>query len=78
MDGFPCSILRAAGVSSEDRQDLLVHKSSKITTHYSAPELKNLIDAANRVCPGQRRKIDIMTILRKKLGTYRLCNQLQC
>ncbi|MBI2803267.1 MAG: tyrosine-type recombinase/integrase [Gammaproteobacteria bacterium] len=28
--------LRAAGVSFEDRQDLLRHKSGRITTHYSA------------------------------------------
>ncbi len=31
--------LRAAGVSFEDRQDLLGHKSGKITTHYSKAEL---------------------------------------
>ncbi len=31
--------LRAAGVSFEDRQDLLGHKSGRITTHYSAAEL---------------------------------------
>ena len=42
--------LRAAGVSFEDRQDLLGHKSRRITTHYSAAELSNLIDAANQVC----------------------------
>ena len=30
--------LRAAGVSYEDRQDLLGHKSGRITTHYSAAE----------------------------------------
>ncbi len=42
--------LRAAGVSFEDRQDLLGHKSSRVTTHYSAPELQNLIEAANKVC----------------------------
>jgi integrase len=42
--------LRAAGVSFEDRQDLLGHKSTRITTHYSAAELDNLIDAANKVC----------------------------
>ncbi|MCP4924676.1 MAG: tyrosine-type recombinase/integrase [Gammaproteobacteria bacterium] len=41
--------LRAAGVSFEDRQDLLGHKSGRITTHYSAAEVGNLIDAANRV-----------------------------
>lgn len=42
--------LRAAGVSFEDRQDLLGHKSSRITTHYSAAEITNLIEAANKVC----------------------------
>jgi integrase len=42
--------LRAAGVSFEDRQDLLGHRSGRITTHYSAPELSRLIDAANLVC----------------------------
>lgn len=42
--------LRAAGVSFEDRQDLLGHKSSRITTHYSAAEISNLIAAANKVC----------------------------
>lgn len=42
--------LRSAGVSFEDRQDLLGHKSGRITTHYSAAELQNLIDAANKVC----------------------------
>ena len=35
--------LRAAGVSFEDRQDLLGHKSRRITTHYSEAELANLI-----------------------------------
>src|SRR5262245_24267181 len=42
--------LRAAGVSFEDRQDLLGHRSGRITTHYSAVELSPLIEAANRVC----------------------------
>ena len=42
--------LRAAGVSFEDRQDLLGHKSGRITTHYSAAEIGNLIKAANKVC----------------------------
>jgi integrase len=32
--------LRAAGVTFEDRQDLLGHRSGRITTHYSAAELK--------------------------------------
>ena len=42
--------LRAAGVSLEDRQDLLGHRSGKITTHYSAAELSRLIEYANSVC----------------------------
>lgn len=42
--------LRAAEVSFEDRQDLLGHKSGRITTHYSAAELANLIRAANKAC----------------------------
>jgi len=40
--------LRAAGVSLEDRQDLLGHKRQEITTHYSAAEVGHLIQAANR------------------------------
>ena len=42
--------LRSAGVSFEDRQDLLGHKSGRITTHYSVAELKNLYEAACKVC----------------------------
>lgn len=45
--------LRAAGVGFEDRQDLLGHRSGRITTHYSAAELQNLIDAANKACDGR-------------------------
>ncbi len=41
--------LRAAGVGFEDRQDLLGHRSGRITTHYSAAELSRLIEAAERV-----------------------------
>lgn len=58
--------LRAAGVSFEDRQDLLGHKSGRITTHYSAPELKNLIAAANTVCQEEGHKIDTMVVLKRK------------
>ncbi|WP_040615134.1 tyrosine-type recombinase/integrase [Rickettsiella grylli] len=41
--------LRAANVSYEDRQDLLGHKSQRMTTHYSNAELANLISAANSI-----------------------------
>ena len=47
--------LRAAGVSFEDRQYLLGHKSGKITTHYSAAELANLIAAADSICGSESR-----------------------
>ncbi|MFM2322963.1 MAG: hypothetical protein RLZZ225_1116 [Pseudomonadota bacterium] len=42
--------LRAANVSFEDRQDLLGHKSQRVTTHYSSAEIGNLILAANAIC----------------------------
>jgi integrase len=55
--------LRAEDVSFEDRQDLLGHKSGRITTHYSAAELHNLIghntpinrpDIRKQSCPCHR------------------------
>jgi integrase len=58
--------LRAAGVSFEDRQDLLGHRSGRITTHYSAAELANLIDAANKVCEAGARKMPTLVILKKQ------------
>jgi integrase len=42
--------LRGVSVSFVDRQDLLAHKSGRITTHFSAAELQDLTEAANRVC----------------------------
>jgi integrase len=41
--------LRAAGVSFEDRQDLLGHRSGRITTHYSTAELQNLYELDSAV-----------------------------
>jgi integrase len=57
--------LRAAGVSFEDRQDLLGHKSGRITTHYSAAELESLIVAADRVCEEKSHKSPTTTGLRR-------------
>jgi len=54
--------LRAAGVSLEDRQDLLGHRSGKITTHYSAVELAKLIEAANRVCDRDERQPELVVL----------------
>ena len=58
--------LRAAGVSLEDRQDLLGHKTGKITTHYSAAELETLIEAANKVCEVGTRKSPALVMLKQK------------
>jgi integrase len=41
--------LRAAGVPEETRKVLLGHKNGDITTHYSAAELAELIEAVNRI-----------------------------
>lgn len=60
--------LRAAGVSFEDRQDLLGHRSGRITTHYSAAELENLLEAANRVCgEGSRRRPELVLPKKERL-----------
>ncbi len=67
--------LRSAGVSFEDRQDLLGHKSGRITTHYSAPELMSLIEASERVCAQKRHKSDTMVMLRKKIPLRLVSNR---
>lgn len=42
--------LRAAGVSLEDRQDLLGHHAGHITTHYSKAEIARLIECVELLC----------------------------
>ena len=59
--------LRAAGVSFEDRQDLLGHRSGRITTHYSAAELGRLIEAAERVAGDNGQRPDLV-VLRGNVG----------
>jgi integrase len=61
--------LRATGVSFEDRQDLLGHKSGRITTHYSTAELLNLWEASNKVCESQTRPS--LTLLRSNASLSR-------
>ncbi len=56
--------LRAAGVSLETRKVLLGHRNGDITTHYSAPELQELLDAANKVCRKKSGKISALTLIR--------------
>ncbi len=58
--------LRAAGVPHETRKGLLGHRTGDITTHYSAAELEELIEAANRVCEDKSGKIPALVILKRK------------
>jgi integrase len=57
--------LRALGVSFEDRQDLLGHRSSRMTTHYSAPELSRLLKSANQVCERKGNKPQLVMLRRR-------------
>lgn len=59
--------LRAAGVTEEDRKALLGHKNGSITSHYSAAELDQLIDAANKVSATDSRA-PALTILKRRQG----------
>jgi integrase len=56
--------LRAAGVSLETRKVLLGHRNGDITSHYSAPELVELIEAANKVCAVKSGKSPALVLLR--------------
>jgi integrase len=58
--------LRAAGVPLETRKVLLGHRNGDITSHYSAPEIEELLTAANRVCARRSRKTPALTILKRK------------
>jgi integrase len=60
--------LRAAGVALETRRVLLGHKNGDITTHYSAPEIGELIEAAERVSQDGSRKTPALTIIRVREG----------
>jgi integrase len=59
--------LRSAGVPLETRKVLLGHRNGDITTHYSAPELEELIEAANRVCEGQFDKSPTLVVLKQRM-----------
>ncbi|HEY7085199.1 MAG TPA: site-specific integrase [Hyphomicrobiaceae bacterium] len=54
--------LRAAGVSFEDRQDLLGHRSGRITTHYSAADLLRLIVASESVCERDGKRPELVVL----------------
>lgn len=56
--------LRAAGVPLETRKVLLGHTVSDITTHYSAPEIKELLDAVNKLNSDESGKSPALTLLK--------------
>jgi integrase len=68
--------LRAAGVPLEPRKVLLGHRNGDIATHYSAPELEELIEAAERVYCQNFGKTSARMLLKRKtvvaMGNKRL------
>lgn len=50
--------LRAAGVSLEDRRDLLGPRSPDVTTHYTAQVVSRLVAATNRILERVPRNLD--------------------
>ena len=60
--------LRAAGVALETRKVLLGHKNGDITSHYSAPEIEELLEGVNRVCRNKSGKSPAMTLLKRKIA----------
>jgi len=58
--------LRVVGVPLETRKVLLGHRNGDITTHYSAPELEELLEATNRVCEEQSSKSPALVVLKQK------------
>lgn len=60
--------LRATGAPLETRKVLLGHKNGDITSHYSAPEIDELLEAANRVCRAKSGKSPAMTLLKRKIA----------
>lgn len=60
--------LRSAGVSLETRKVLLGHTNGDITSHYSAPEIDELLKAANCVCRSKSGKSPAMTLLKRKIA----------
>lgn len=52
--------LRAAGVSFEDRQDLLGHHAGRITTHYSRVEIARLIECVELLCEVRKPELTLI------------------
>ena len=60
---------KSTGVPLEMRRVLLGHPSGDITTHYSAPEIVELAEAANKVCPQETGKSPALLLPKQKAAT---------
>ena len=56
--------LRAAGVPIETRKVLMGHANGDITTHYSAPEIGELLEAAEKVTDRSRPETPVLGVVR--------------
>jgi integrase len=68
--------LRATGASLEVRQDLLGHKSGRITTEYCAAQLRELLDVVEKICDLGSRKNPAISVLRIKDRARNRCSSL--
>lgn len=59
--------LRAAGVPIETRKALLGHSNGDITTHYSAAEISELIEACERIVNTDIAQTPTLTLVRNKV-----------
>ncbi len=58
--------LRSAGIPLETRKALLGHANGDITTHYSAAELKELINAAEAIVSRGRTETPNLMLIRQR------------
>ncbi len=61
--------LRDAGVPLETRKALLGHANGGITTHYSAAELGELLDAAEKITDRGITQSPTLTVVRRTADT---------
>ena len=57
--------LRSAGIPLETRKALLGHANGDITTHYSAAELSELLDAVERIADRGNAQTPTLTVVRR-------------
>jgi hypothetical protein len=63
------AIACAAGVSFEDRQNLLGHKAAHATTYYSAADIGDLIAASEKACDMTSRKSPALSIVQSGVAS---------